>query len=315
MKLRKKGMILVLIGMFSIGLLAQATQGKGRMRGTVVDKQTGQPIEGVTVKLFSVKAAGQHSDSPVTDKDGVWRAIFLRSGLWNVDFTKVGYQTVKISVNLSSQASSKMPEIQTEMIKVEGPQLDAGVAKEIERGQKFVSDNRIDEALQVFEAVLTQFKDSQGVAIVNMYIGNCHSVKENYLKAIDAYKLALVQYPDNQELIISVGNSYTNLNQPDEAMNWFSKVPFDELTNIDTIYNIGTNFYNSQKYDQAIKYYSKATEISPDFAPAWYQLGMAFVAQDKKKETIVALKKFMELDPESPDFETAKEIVKAFEVL
>lgn len=310
---RQKVLIILLLGLFSIALLAQATHGKGRMRGVVVDKQTGEPIEGVAVKMFSVKAGSLHSDTPVTDKDGVWRGIFLRTGMWNLDFTKVGYQTAKISVNLSSQAGAKMPEIRTEMIKVQGPQLDEGVAKEIEKGQKLVAENKIDEALTAFEGVLTQFKDSQGVAIVNMYIGNCYSIKENYEKAIDAYKLALVQYPDNQELIVSVGNSYTNLNQPEEAMKWFAKVPFEELTNIDTLYNIGTNFYNSQKYDMAVKYYSKATEVSPDFAPAWYQLGMTYVAQDMKKETIAALKKFMELDPESPDFETAKEIVSAFE--
>jgi len=311
---KQKLLVIVLIGFFSIALFSQATQGKGRMRGVVIDKQTGEPIEGVIVKLFSVRAASFHTDSPATEKDGSWKAIFLRPGPWNLDFSKVGYQTAKVSITLSAQAGSKIPDIRTEMIKVQGPQLDEGVAKEIEKGQKLVSENRIDEALGVFESVLMQFKDSQGVAIVNMYIGNCYSSKENYQKAIDAYKLALVQYPENQELIVSVGNSYTNMNQPQEAMNWFSKIPFDELTNIDTLYNIGTSFYNTQKYDQAIKYYSKATEVNPDFAPAWYQLGMCYVAQDKKKETVVALKKFMELDPESPDFETANEIVKAFDI-
>ncbi len=310
---KQKILAALLIGFLSISLLAQATQGKGRMKGLVVDKQSGAPLEGVTVKLFSVKANSYHTDSPLTEKDGTWKAIFLRSGLWNLDFSKVGYQTVKMSVNITTEAGSKIPEIRTEMIKVQGPQLDESVAKEVEKGQKLVAENRIGEALKVFEGLLTQFKESQGVAIVNMYIGNCHSRMENYQKAIEAYKMALAQFPDNQELIVSIGNSYTNLNQLDEAMSWFAKIKFEELTNIDTLYNIGTNYYNTQKFSDAAKYYLRATELSPDFAPAWYQLGMSYVAMDMKKETLTALKKFMELDPESPDFQAAKEIVAAYE--
>ncbi len=306
-------LMLLVIGALSISLMAQATGGKGKMKGIVVDKQTGQPIEGVKIRLYFPKASSYHNDSPVTGKDGSWHALFLRTGgIWNLDFEKVGYQTVKISISLSSQPNAKTPDIKTEMIKVQGPQLDEGVAKEIEKGQKLVSENKIDEALQIFQAVLTQFKDSDGVAIVNMYIGNCYSTKENFEKAIEAYKTAMQKYPDNQDLIISIGNCYNNLKQPDEAMAWFSKIPFDELSNMDTIYNIGTNYYNLQKYELAAKYYVKATEVSPDFAPAWYQLGMTYVALDKKAETIASLKKFIELDPESPDVATAQEIINAF---
>lgn len=309
----KKWILVALVLALSAFLSAQATQGKGRMKGIVVDKQTGEPIEGVSVRMYCERAGGVHSETPVTDKDGTWKAIFLRYGSWDLDFTKVGYQAVKISVKLSSQVGAKMPDLKTEMIKVEGPQLDEGVAKEIEKGQKMLSERKFDQALAVFEGVLSQFKDSQGVAIVHMYIGNCYSAQEQYLKAIDAYKLALNQYPSNQELIISIGNAYNNLGQSDEAMVWFNKIAFEALTNLDTLYNIGTNFYNTQKYELAVKYYARATELNPDFPPAWYQLGMTYVAMGLEKETVTALKKFMELDPESPDFETAKEIVASFE--
>lgn len=309
----KKWILIFLMVALSALLIGQATQGKGRMKGIVVDKQTGAPIEGVSVKMYCERAGGLHSETPVSDKEGAWKAMFLRYGSWDLDFTKVGYQTVKVTVKISAQVGAKMPEIKTEMIKIEGPQLDEGVAKEIERGQKLLSERKFDQAITVFEGVLNQFKDSQGVAIVHMYIGNCYSAQEQYLKAIEAYKLALTQYPSNQELIISIGNAYNNVGQPEEAMVWFNKIAFDELNNQDTIYNIGTNFYNTQKYDMAVKYYRRATELSPDFAPAWYQLGMTYVAMGLEKETVAALKKFMELDPESPDFETAKEIVASFE--
>ncbi len=302
-----------MIGFFSMLLVAQATQGTCRMKGVVVDKQTGEPVEGVKVRLFSEKAGAFHGESPVTDKDGAWKALFIRSGMWNLDFEKVGYQTVKLSFNLTAQAGSKIPEIRAEMIRIQGPQIDEKIAGEIEKGQRLVAEKQYDQAIKVFKSLLEQFQDTQGVAIVNMYIGNCYSHKEEYEKAIDAYQSALVQYQNNQDLVVSIGNAYTNLNQPEEAMKWFAKVPFEELTNIDTLYNIGTNFYNSQNFDRAVKYYGKATEISPDFAPGWYQLGMTYVALDKKKDAIDALRRFMELDPESPDYATAREIISAYE--
>ena len=297
---------------FSALLSAQATQGKCRIKGLVVDKESGASVEGVKVRLYSEKAEAFHGETPLTGKDGAWKVLFIRSGIWNLDFEKTGYQTVKIRCNLSAQAGSKTPEILVQMVRARGPQIDENVAGEIEKGQKLVAAKEYDQAIRVFEGLLDRFEDSQGVAIVNMYIGNCHSLREEYGKAVEAYKLALARYPDNRDLIVSIGNAYSNLHQPDEAMKWFARVPLEELTNIDTLYNIGTHFYNSQRFDQAEKYYLRSVRISPDFAPGWYQLGMTYVAMDKKKEAVDSLKKFMELDPESPDCDTAGEIAAAY---
>src|SRR4030065_611357 len=87
-------------------LPAQDYKGKGRLGGIVYD-EAGNPLEGVTVKLFSLKA--QDGISVKTGKNGKWLGAWTRSAGWNIDFEKIGYAPKKLSVDISE--SKKNPEI------------------------------------------------------------------------------------------------------------------------------------------------------------------------------------------------------------
>lgn len=310
--MKKIVLIITLIIGLSLALSSQATAGRGKMRGVVTDAQTGAPIEGVTVKLYCVKGAAYFKPSPKTDKEGKWKAFHIRGGMWNIDFEKVGYEPKKLSFNVDTRPGLRRDEIVIKMKKLEGPALDAGIVDEINKARDLLNDNKVQESIKEFETIKEKYKESSGIAIVNLYIGNAYSQLEEYAKAIESYKEALDKYPKHSGLILSIGNSYSNIDQPEKAMEWFRKIPFEEIDNTDTLYNIGVGFYNSFKYDEALKYFKKAIEINNEFAPAYYQLGMTYTAMSKTAEAVEALKKFMELDPESPDYQTAKAIVDAF---
>jgi tetratricopeptide (TPR) repeat protein len=303
--------ITVIIGL-SLALFSQATAGNGKVRGVVLDAATGEPVEGVTIKLFLVKQSAYLRPSPQTDNEGKWKAFHIRGGMWNLDFEKVGYEPKKISYNVDSRPGIKIPIVEIKLKKMEGPALDAGIVDEINKARDLLNSDKVQEAINEFTAIKEKYKDNSGIAIVNLYIGNAYSDIEQYEKAIAAYKEALDKYPKHNGLILSIGNSYSNMDQPEKAMEWFTKIPFEEIDNTDTLYNIGVGFYNTFKYDDALKYFRKAVEIDPEYAPAYYQLGMTYTAMSKTTEAVEALKKFMELDPESPDFQTAKAIVDAF---
>lgn len=310
--MKRTVLLIFLLIAFSGALLSQATSGRGKMRGIVTDAETGQPIEGVTIKLYSVRAGGYHKPSPTTDKEGKWRAFHIRGGMWHVDIEKVGYETKKLSYNVIGVPGAAFDPIEVSLKKIEGPALDAKIVAEINKARDLMNENKVAEALKSFEAVKEKYKELPGIAIVNLYIGNCYSTLEDYEKAVDSYQKALEKYPKNMDLILSIGNAYTNMKQTDKAMEWLGKLPFEEISNVDTLYNIGVNFYNSGKYDEAVKYFKKSTEINSEFAPGFYQLGMTYTALNKIPEALAALKKFMELDPESPDYQTAKAIIDAF---
>ena len=305
-------MIVLLTGFLLAPLFSQATSGRGKMSGVITDAETGKPVEGVTVKLYCLKARAYHRITPKTDKDGYWNALYLRGGLWHVDFEKAGYETKKISFDVETIPGAKKPSIDIQMRKIEGPALEETVLKELDAANNLVGEQKYDEALEKFNKILDANKELEGIAIVNLYIGNVYAVQEKFQKAIEYYEKAVEKYPKNMELLISIGNAYNNFNQYDKAMEWFQKVDLEDIHNVDTLYNIGVIYYNKANYDEAIKYFKKSTDVYSEFAQGYYQLGMTYTALNKIPEALAALKKFMELDPESPNFQTAKAIVDAF---
>lgn len=88
-------LLLFLIAHFA---MPQGHRGKARVRGFVFDEDD-NPLEGVTVKLFSLR--GQGAFETVTDAEGKWVAAWIRGGKWDIDFLKVGYEPKKISANIS----------------------------------------------------------------------------------------------------------------------------------------------------------------------------------------------------------------------
>jgi len=306
--------------LLSTMMFPQATSGKVKMKGVVVDSDTGNPIEGVKVKLYSLKGRAEHNISPVTDEEGKWRSLYMRSGRWYFDFTKIGYAPKKIAVSYAYSAGKyfcffkgdKKDVLKIEMKKIEGPALEQSIIKEIEEGNALLVKKQPKKAIKKFENIIEKYKNREGIAIVNLHMGNCYAMLEEYEKAIEYFQKAIKKYPKHAELILSIGNSYSNLKKTEEAMKWFEKLSDEDITNTDTLYNIGVNFYNSMKYGKAVSYFKRAVELKDDFGEAYYQLGMSYVTLNKIKESVAALKKFMELAPDSPNFSTASEIVKAF---
>lgn len=318
MKVQKVFFMFVITGMMVTAwmptlLFSQLTSGRGRMYGTVTEEDTGKPLEGVTVKLFFPKSNAYHTPEPKTDASGKWNVNYVRGGLWNLDFVKDGYETQKISFVVDERAGLAKPSIDIKMKKMEGPVAAQSIVDEINKVLPLVAEKNIDQALTKFRAIMEKYQGEPGIEIVYLHMGNCYSSKGDYQKAIEFYLKALEKFPNNREIILSIGNAYGNLNDFDNATKWFNKLKIDDIGNVDTLYNIGVIAYNKGDFDRALTFFKKATEIDSEFADGFYQLGMTYTALDKPKEAVEVLKKFMQLDPKSPNYETAKAVVEAFE--
>ena len=89
-----------------LSLMSQ-TQGKGKMRGTVVDQDSGLPLEGVTVRLFSLKAREYRRPDVTTDKEGKWGAYFIKDGMWTANLKGGLYAaTGQLSVTLDPRSAN-----------------------------------------------------------------------------------------------------------------------------------------------------------------------------------------------------------------
>jgi len=308
--MKKFSLIILLVVFLAVSLVAvSAVTGKGKMKGIVLDEKTKQPLEGVTVKLYSVKAQSEYLPSPKTDTEGRWRALYLRGGAWNLDFEKTGYETKKISFKVDEAPGAKSPEIEIFLTKIEGIALTEDIISVLEKGNLLFSEKKYTEALPIYEDIL---KKNPDVFIIYKNIGNCYFAMEKYDQAIEYYLKLFEKQPKSAETMTLIGNSYVNAKNMEKAMEWYGKIPFEEIKDIDTLYNIGANLINNNKNDLALGYFKRAVELDPEFADGYYQLGMTHTALNQIPEALEALKKFMELAPDSPNFGTAKAIVDAF---
>ena len=283
--------------------------GKGKLKGVVYDEATGQPLEGVTVKLYSVRAQAYFLPSPKTDKEGRWKAIYIRGGSWNIDFEKEGYETKKGSCSVTELSTAKAVDLDIKMRKMEGMSLTQEIIAELEKGNVLFVEKKFTEALAIYEDIL---KKNPEAFIIYKNIGNCYFAMEKYDRAVDSYQKLSEKQPNSAEAFTLIGNAYVNAKNMEKAMEWYQKIPFEAINDTTTLFNIGVNLFNNNKNDLALNYFKKAVEIDAEFAPGYYQLGMTYTALNQIPEALTALQKFMELAPDSPDFTTAKAIVDAF---
>jgi len=291
MTIGKVGRIILLI-ILSLPLLqAQSWKGLGRLKGVVVD-QDGNPLEGVKVKLFSVR--GQSGLEVTTDAQGEWFANYIRGGGWNIDFEKTGYMPKKLSTNIMEVTNN--PPIQTQLQKVEGLVITDEVKAELIEGNKLFDEKKYEAAIAVYQEILTKTPD---IFIVYMNIGNCYFELQKYDQAEEAYKKVLEKDPKNAEALLLIGNCYSNRGDSEKAMEWYGQIEFEKIRDQMALFNIGSKFYSQSKYDEALKYYCRAVEIQPDFTDAIYQLGLTHLAMSNYKEAIGVFENYLKYDPDS----------------
>ena len=283
------GLIMVLAATAFLG--AQDWKGKGRLGGLVLD-QAGTPLEGVRVKLFSVKA--QEGLEVKTDKSGRWMAAWIRSGGWNVDFEKVGYAPKKLSVEISE--NKKNPDIEIALDKIEGLVLTDEIKDLLTKGNDLYDKSDYAGALAVYEELLAKYPDAYPV---HLNIGNCYFAQEKYDLAEASYMKLLEKDPKNVNGIIAVGNCYANRGDIAKAQEWYGKIEFEKIEDATVLYNLGTIYYNNAKFEDALKFYQKAVEKQKDSTDALYQLGLTYLNLQKNAEAIGTFEAYLKIDAES----------------
>jgi tetratricopeptide (TPR) repeat protein len=271
--------------------LSQGYQGKGKLRGFVYD-ESGKPLEKVKVKLFCLKASSGFTTE--TDKNGEWRALWIRGGKWNIDFEKIGYEPKKISVEVNEWG--KNPDIEIKMKKIEGLVVTDEIKEALERGNNLFDEKRYEEAIKVFEGILEKEPEAY---IINLNIGHCYFQMEKYDKAIEYYQKVLDRQPENKYALLGLGNAYLNMGKKEEALAWYSKIKFEDIDDPIVLYNMGNSFYEHSLYEESLKYYQRALKLQDDFLDARYRLGLVYITLGKNEEALKEFELYLKYDSES----------------
>jgi len=274
------------------GLMAQDYKGKARQGGTIEDEQ-GAPIDGVTVKLFSLKA--QQGIEVKSDKGGRWIAAWIRGGAWRVDFTKMGYAPQ--SVTLDVKEGGKNPDVKVVMIKVEGLAMTDDIKAILTKGNDAFDQKKYDEARVLYEEILTKQPDAYPIYL---NIGNCYFAMEKYDQAEENYKKVLEKDPKHVEATIAVGNCYSNRGDAAAALEWYGKIEVDKIDDPIVLYNMGISYYGNGKYEDALKFFTKAVEKQKDSPDALFQMGLTYLNLQKTAEALATFEDYLKIDGESP---------------
>lgn len=282
-------------------LLSQAYRGKGRLTGIVKDAE-GNPLPGVTVKLFHVKSDGGFQ--VLSDENGEWVASWLRHGLWYADFEKEGYIPRRISLNI--QETLKNPDVELALKKARAPLVPKELLDKLDKGNSLFAEGKYDEAIGEFQKILE--KHPQFFQI-NINIGNALMKKEDYTAALPYFQKVLDLDLENAEALISAGNCYVELKDFFQAVESFKKIDKEDITDPVTLYNVGTIFYNNGEVEKAIDYYRQSLVVKNDFIDSYYQLGLAFLSQGINHEALANFEKYLEFDSTSEKAEQVKKFI------
>jgi tetratricopeptide (TPR) repeat protein len=289
--MKKAGFVFILILAAASFAFSQGYKGKGKVIGYVYDEE-GNPLEGVKVKLFSLRA--QSGFETVTDANGKWKAIWIRGGKWNIDFDKIGYMPKKISAELKEY--SKNHDIEIKLKKIEGLVITEELKADLNRGNALFDQGKYEEAIEVYQKIIKEFPD---VYVVNKNIGNCYFRMERYDLAEEYYLKVLEKEPNNSDIMLLIGNTYANRGENEKALEWYKKIEFEKINDPTVLFNIGTNFYKNSQFEEALKYYQKSVDIQNDFLDGIYQLGLTSLTLGNYKEAIAVFEDYLKHDPDS----------------
>jgi tetratricopeptide (TPR) repeat protein len=288
--------------------------GTARVEGTV-KSAAGESLEGVKVSLRWGKSSHGGPDL-TTDKKGHWAILGIVGGKWDVDFEAPGYQTKKISVNLSEAGRNPNVEIRLEP--------------------------EVRQAAPAREEILVGGRKISKDAAAAIEAGNAALEKKDYAAAHENYRKALPELPDNTALLTRIALALEADNKPEEALVYarqviekepenlnarltiagielerghldaakdaLSGVPEEKFTS--SMYlNMGILMFNKSNLPMADDYFSKAIAKQADVADAYYYRGLTRTQGKRPAEARADFLKYLELDPSGKEAGTVKAIL------
>jgi tetratricopeptide (TPR) repeat protein len=300
-------------------------RGTNRLSGLVVDKNTGAPVKGATVKLRIQKGANGGPDLK-TDNSGKWAVLGVASGAWNVDIEAPGYVTTQGSLSFSegerlpprkvelepqavqqpAAAAAEAPPVQEE-VKIGGQTVSKEIADAVVAGNAAVTAKNFKEAVSNYEkasAAMPQFMPIR-FALARAYYG-AGDLKKAVATMSDVYNAD----PANGQNALLYANMLLEDGQLDKGKEIVDKLPADPA-NATALTNIGIVLMNKKQPGSARVYFSKVIESNPKDPDGYYYRGLAALQMGKSKEAKPDLEKVVELAPDSDQAKEAKEYLKS----
>jgi len=117
---------------------------------------------------------------------------------------------------------------------------------------------------------------------------------------INALELRLDQNPGDQDSWEQLGNLYFDTNNPQKAIDAYTKYTELNPNNPDIWTDLGVMYRRAGQFSQAVAAFDRAIEINPDHPQSWFNKGIVYLHNLNKPDE--AVKAWEELVKLAPDF-------------
>ena len=135
------------------------------------------------------------------------------------------------------------------------------------------------------------------------------------LERVKAQKDSIEGDEDTAKAMANIGEIHLNQGNMEKAMEYF-KQAVDNFPENETIaFNVGEIFFTQGEIDKAIEYFNLAINIKESWATPYRQLGYAYLNKGEYNLALLSLKKFLELAPDSPEAVNIQNLIPTLEEL
>ncbi|HTI36748.1 MAG TPA: tetratricopeptide repeat protein [Vicinamibacterales bacterium] len=292
-----------IIVMLSAPAIAQS-RGQGHLHGMVKD-ESGQPVEGVQVKAVMQGEKDVFTDR--TNKKGEWAINGIKSGQWNLDFSKEGYETRSITVPFSELAT--LPpmaiDLKKAVVKVDP---NAEIKSELQKAAPLLEGGKYAEARAIYEQIEQKYPD---VWQVEPLIARTYAGENNPDAAMTHLQKALEHDPDNVEVKLLMASTLVDQKKTDEAQKYLDSIDMAKVKDPTVFLNEGISLINQGKAADALPLFDKVVMHYPGEAEAYYYRGRCELAVGKFPEAKADLQKFVAMPgADASQVDQAKKILE-----
>jgi predicted Zn-dependent protease len=296
------GLTFILLTMaFATSAWAQGT-GNARINGKIVDDQ-GKPAQDVQVR--AIKSGESLIRETKTNDKGEWVLQGLAAGQWNFEFTREGFDSQRMQVNVTEGRNAPIDMKLTKAAPAVDPNVE--LQAEMQKAIALQKEGKLPEARKVIETLLVKYPAAYRL---NAFLAATYEAEKNYDKAIEHVKLVVDKDTTDIDLKMFLAELYNLKGDKVEAQKIVDSVDMTQVKDPTMFINQAINAINADQPDEAVALLDKIGKQFPTRVDIIYYRARANIKGKKLVEAKADLEKFVSMAP--PD---AKELPDAKKLL
>ena len=294
--------LILLCVLFAASASAQP-KGNARINGKILDDQ-GKPAQAVLVR--AVKAGDSQAMEARTNDKGEWQMTGLTAGGWNFEFAKDGFDSQRMTVQVTD---NRNPPIDMKLTKA-APVVDPNV--ELQAGMKEAVElqkaGKNADARKIIEDLIAKYPAAYRL---NAFVASTYESEKNFDKAIEHMKIVVEKEPADIDMKTYLAELYTQKGSRDEAQKILESVDMTQVKDPTIFINLAIGSINAGKADDAIAVLDKVYKQFPSQSNILYYRARAYIVAKKLPEAKADLEKFVSLSaPDARELPDAKKLLE-----